>query len=208
MMKFVVETLIGLVEQGSYPLVFILMTMESVLIPVPSEVVMPFSGFLVSRGSMDFWLAVLSGVLGNLTGSLIAYYLGVRAGWELLLRIKVISKVISESEIRKAENLLRRRGSEAVLIGRMMPGVRTVISLPAGMSRISLSRFVLFTIVGSIPWNALLVYSGMILEDNWSFVSSYLDQVFVAILAIAFVYIVLKKMRNHVLFLAMKEYDN
>jgi len=201
MMKFVIEALIGLVEQGSYPLVFILMTMESALIPVPSEVVMPFSGFLVSRGSMDFWIAVLSGVLGNLTGSLIAYYLGVRAGWELLLRIKVISKVISESEIRKAENLLRRRGSEAVLIGRMMPGVRTVISLPAGMSRVDLSRFVLFTITGSIPWNALLVYSGMILEDNWGLVSSYLDQVFVAILVIAFVYIVVKRIKNHIRFL-------
>ncbi|MGY0287941.1 MAG: DedA family protein [Candidatus Methanodesulfokora washburnensis] len=201
MMKFVIEALIGLVEQGSYPLVFILMTMESALIPVPSEVVMPFSGFLVSRGSMDFWIAVLSGVLGNLTGSLIAYYLGVRAGWELLLRIKVISKVISESEIRKAENLLRRRGSEAVLIGRMMPGVRTVISLPAGMSRVDLSRFVLFTIAGSIPWNALLVYSGMILEDNWGLVSSYLDQVFVAILVIAFVYIVVKRIKNHIRFL-------
>jgi membrane protein DedA with SNARE-associated domain len=201
MMKFVIEALIGLVEQGSYPLVFILMTMESALIPVPSEVVMPFSGFLVSRGSMDFWIAVLSGVLGNLTGSLIAYYIGVRAGWELLLRIKVISKVISESEIRKAENLLRRRGSEAVLIGRMMPGVRTVISLPAGMSRVDLSRFVLFTIAGSIPWNALLVYSGMILEDNWGLVSSYLDQVFVAILVIAFVYIVVKRIKNHIRFL-------
>jgi membrane protein DedA with SNARE-associated domain len=201
MMKFVIEALIGLVEQGSYPLVFILMTMESALIPVPSEVVMPFSGFLVSRGSMDFWIAVLSGVLGNLTGSLIAYYIGVRAGWELLLRIKVISKVISESEIRKAENLLRRRGSEAVLIGRMMPGVRTVISLPAGMSRVDLSRFVLFTITGSIPWNALLVYSGMILEDNWGLVSSYLDQVFVAILVIAFVYIVVKRIKNHIRFL-------
>ncbi|RSN73809.1 MAG: DedA family protein [Thermoproteota archaeon] len=201
MMKFVIEALIGLVEQGSYPLVFILMTMESALIPVPSEVVMPFSGFLVSRGSMDFWIAVLSGVLGNLTGSLIAYYIGVRAGWEWLLRIKVISKVISESEIRKAENLLRRRGSEAVLIGRMMPGVRTVISLPAGMSRVDLSRFVLFTITGSIPWNALLVYSGMILEDNWGLVSSYLDQVFVAILVIAFVYIVVKRIKNHIRFL-------
>jgi membrane protein DedA with SNARE-associated domain len=201
MMKFVIEALIGLVEQGSYPLVFILMTMESALIPVPSEVVMPFSGFLVSRGSMDFWIAVLSGVLGNLTGSLIAYYIGVRAGWEWLLRIKVISKVISESEIRKAENLLRRRGSEAVLIGRMMPGVRTVISLPAGMSRVDLSRFVLFTIAGSIPWNALLVYSGMILEDNWGLVSSYLDQVFVAILVIAFVYIVVKRIKNHIRFL-------
>lgn len=200
-MKFVIEALIGLVEQGSYPLVFILMTMESALIPVPSEVVMPFSGFLVSRGSMDFWIAVLSGVLGNLTGSLIAYYIGVRAGWEWLLRIKVISKVISESEIRKAENLLRRRGSEAVLIGRMMPGVRTVISLPAGMSRVDLSRFVLFTIAGSIPWNALLVYSGMILEDNWGLVSSYLDQVFVAILVIAFVYIVVKRIKNHIRFL-------
>jgi membrane protein DedA with SNARE-associated domain len=201
MMKFVIEALIGLVEQGSYPLVFILMTMESALIPVPSEVVMPFSGFLVSRGSMDFWIAVLSGVLGNLTGSLIAYYIGVRAGWEWLLRIKVISKVISESEIRKAENLLRRRGSEAVLIGRMMPGVRTVISLPAGMSRVDLSRFVLFTITGSIPWNALLVYSGMILEDNWGLISSYLDQVFVAILVIAFVYIVVKRIKNHIRFL-------
>ena len=150
---------------------------------------------------MDFWIAVLSGVLGNLTGSLIAYYIGVRAGWELLLRIKVISKVISESEIRKAENLLRRRGSEAVLIGRMMPGVRTVISLPAGMSRVDLSRFVLFTIAGSIPWNALLVYSGMILEDNWGLISSYLDQVFVAILVIAFVYIVVKRIKNHIRFL-------
>ncbi|MGC9103542.1 MAG: DedA family protein [Candidatus Methanodesulfokora sp.] len=192
-MKFFVEYLICLVERGSYPLVFILMTMESALVPIPSEVVMPFSGFLVSRGFMNFWLAVLSGVLGNLAGSIIAYYLGVKIGWEWLLRIKGISKMIGWGEIKKAEDLFRKRGDGAVLIGRMMPGVRTVISLPAGMFRVDPLRFVLFTVAGSIPWNVLLVYAGMILEDNWDLVSSYLDQMLVAILVAAFAYIVLKR---------------
>ncbi|MGC9021451.1 MAG: DedA family protein, partial [Candidatus Methanodesulfokora sp.] len=168
-------------------------TMESALVPIPSEVVMPFSGFLVSRGFMNFWLAVLSGVLGNLAGSIIAYYLGVKIGWEWLLRIKGISKMIGWGEIKKAEDLFRKRGDGAVLIGRMMPGVRTVISLPAGMFRVDPLRFVLFTVVGSIPWNVLLVYAGMILEDNWDLVSSYLDQMLVAILVAAFAYIVLKR---------------
>ena len=193
MMKSVVEFLISLVEQGSYPLVFILMTLESALIPIPSEIVMPFSGFLVSRGSMNFWLAVISGVLGNLTGSIITYYLGMKIGWEWLLRMKVISKVIGESEIKRAESLLRKRGSEAVFIGRMMPGVRTVISLPAGMFRVDPLRFVLFTVAGSIPWNLLLVYAGMVLEDNWGIVSSYLDQILIAVLVAAFAYIVLRR---------------
>lgn len=194
MMRSVVEALIGLVEQGSYPLVFILMAMESALIPIPSEIVMPFSGFLVSRGSMNFWLAVLSGVFGNLTGSVVAYYIGVKIGWEWLLRMRLISKLAGD--IRRAESLLRRRGGEAVFIGRMMPGVRTVISLPAGMFRVDPIRFVLFTIAGSIPWNALLVYAGLILGDNWGVVSSYLDQVFIAILAAAIAYIILKKWKN------------
>ncbi len=185
------EALIGVIHEGSYPLVFLLMTLESALIPIPSEVVMPFTGFLVQAGRMDYWLSVASGVAGNLVGSLIAYYIGLKVGWKPLKRVPLL-----EMKIGHAESFMDRYGRWAVLLGRVTPAIRTVISLPAGMSEMGIGEFIAFTVMGSIPWNMALVYSGMVLGEHWEVVSEYLDAAAVLIILLILVYLAVTLMNR------------
>lgn len=184
MIRIVVEALIGIIQEGSYPLVFLLMTLESALIPIPSEVVMPFAGFLVQAGKMDYWFAVSCGVTGNLLGSLIAYFIGLKVGWEPLKGIPLL-----EMKIEHAESFMNKYGRWAVLIGRVTPAIRTVISLPAGMSEMNLGEFTILTVLGSIPWNMALVYSGMVLGEHWEIISRYLDTAAMIILLVFVLYL-------------------
>ncbi len=189
------EGLIALVSKGSYPAIVLTMAGESALLPIPSEVVMPLAGFLVSTREMDFLSAVTSGVLGNLIGSLVSYYLGFRYGREMLDKYgKYI--FLRESHIRKSEFLFQRWGKQAVLLGRMLPGIRTVISFPAGTFKVPLKDLVLYTVIGSIPWNTALVASGILLKENWGVISKYSHQLFVLGIIIMVIFIVLKFKRS------------
>lgn len=185
MIRTLAEALVGIIQEGSYPLVFLLMTLESALIPIPSEVVMPFAGFLVQAGRMDYWLAVACGVAGNLVGSLIAYFIGLKIGWEPLKGIPLL-----EMKIEHAESFMSTYGRWAVFIGRVTPAIRTVISLPAGMSGMNLGEFTILTVLGSIPWNMALVYSGVVLGEHWETVSGYLESATILILLLILVYLV------------------
>ncbi len=193
LLKALVEALIGIVQEGSYPLVFLLMTLESALIPIPSEVIMPFAGFLVQAGEMNYWLAVTSGVIGNLVGSLIAYFIGLKVGWEPFRKIPLLRR-----KVEHAENFMSRYGNWAVLLGRITPAIRTVISLPAGMSEMRLTEFVTLTVLGSIPWNIALVYSGVILGEHWEIISEYIDVAAILIVAALLAYLIMlfKKEEN------------
>ena len=186
-LKPLVEQVIEVVNQGSYPLIVILMALESALIPIPSEVVMPFAGFLVQRGKMEFWSAVLSGVMGNLIGSLAIYYVGAKVGWEPVER--KLGPFLGKS-LTKARNLFDEHGEVAVFFGRVLPAVRTVVSLPAGMSKMDSLKFVVLTVLGSLPWNFVLVYAGLILGEKWELVSSYIDPLAVVIVLLAIAYVV------------------
>ncbi len=186
-LKPLIEQVIEIVNQGSYPLIVVLMALESALIPIPSEIVMPFAGFLVQRGKMEFWPAVISGVLGNLIGSLVIYYVGAKVGWEPVE--KRFGSLLGKSLI-KARNLFDKHGDIVVLFGRVLPAVRTVVSLPAGLSKMDSFKFVVLTVIGSIPWNFMLVYAGFVLGENWELVSSYIDPLAVIIVLLAIIYVV------------------
>ncbi len=183
----IVDLVVQLVEHGSYPLVVALMALESALIPIPSEIVMPFAGFLVYEGKMNFWLAVASGVVGNLIGSLAIYLVGARIGWS---PIEEKLGFLFGKSLSKARRLFDEHGELAVFFGRILPAVRTVISLPAGLSKMNLLKFTALTVLGSIPWNLALVYSGMILRDNWEEVSKYLDPLAVLVVLILVIYVI------------------
>jgi len=173
---------VSLVEAGGYLGVFALMALESALVPVPSEAVMPFAGFLVSRGVFGFWEAVAAGSLGNLAGGLAAYWLGARYGRGLLERYGRYL-LVGEGELRRVEAFFARHGEAAVFLGRLLPAVRTVISFPAGVARVPLGRFAALTFAGSVPWNAALTYLGVLLGENWRLVEAagvYLDAAVVA----------------------------
>lgn len=152
------------------------MTLESALIPIPSEVTMPFSGSLIAMGRFNFWLVVLTGTLGNLVGSLLAYWLGAW-GQEAVVR-KVIMKygkyfLVSEHEYDQSERWFRRHGEPIVFFSRILPVLRTFISLPAGIAKMNLTKFCIYTTVGSFLWSVLLTYIGVILGHNWQSLEAY-----------------------------------
>jgi membrane protein DedA with SNARE-associated domain len=162
-----VEELIRRFAEHGYLAVFVLMTLESACIPIPSEVTMLFAGFLVSRGEIDFVGVALAGTFANLVGSWIAYAAGRTGGRALLERYgKYI--LVREHEIARAEAWFARHGELAVFVSRMLPVVRTFISLPAGIAEMPLSRFSVYTFAGSLPWVFALTGAGWALGENWN----------------------------------------
>jgi membrane protein DedA with SNARE-associated domain len=162
--------MVSLIATTGYVGVFVLMTLESACIPLPSEVTMPFAGFLASQGVLSFWLIVLAGGLGNLGGSLIAYYVGLALEDSVLRTfIRRWGKwvLMSERDYELAEGWFRHHGEIVVFVSRMLPIIRTFISLPAGVARMNVLRFSIYTIVGSLLWSTLLTYIGVQLGDHW-----------------------------------------
>lgn len=152
--------------------VFLLMTAESALIPIPSEVIMPFAGALAGLGKMNLIEAILAGTLGNVLGSYIAWIIGRTGGRAIVVRLGRYVR-IKEEDLHKAEVWFAKRGEAAVLIGRVLPVVRTFISLPAGVAEMKPLRFGIFTFLGALPWCAALAAIGYALGANWSHVANY-----------------------------------
>lgn len=152
---------------GSYGLVavFLLMVLESACIPVPSEAIMMYGGFLVARGEQDLVPVIVVGVLGNLVGSWIAYWVGYAKGRDWALRFHWLH--ITEQRLAIADRFFARWGSWAVLLSRCLPIVRTFISLPAGVARMPFVRFSVFTVLGCLPWVAALTLLGRAAGDDW-----------------------------------------
>ncbi len=152
---------------GSYGLaaVFILMILESACIPVPSEAIMLYGGFLVARGEQALFAIVAAGVLGNLVGSWIAYWVGYAKGREWALRFHWLH--ITEKRLDVADRWFARWGSWAVLLSRCLPIVRTFISLPAGVARMPFWRFTVLTVIGCLPWVTGLALLGRAAGDDW-----------------------------------------
>lgn len=146
------------------------MAIESALIPLPSEVIMPFSGYLASIGRFDLALVILFGSIGNTLGSLVAYGLGYWGRDSVVRRfVRKYGRFIlfTEKELDATERLMHRYNGAAVLVARFTPGIRTIISLPAGVSKLPLGRFVWMTFIGTLLWSALLAWIGYVLGNNW-----------------------------------------
>lgn len=159
----------SVIESSGYLAVFVLMTLESVLIPIPSEITMPFAGFLVSLGRLNFFLVILTGAFANLTGSLAAYGLGSLGKERVHILVRKYGKflLISVSEIERAEKWFRTYGEIIAFGSRLLPVVRTFISLPAGMARMNIYKFAVYSFLGSLIWSSILTYIGVILGNNW-----------------------------------------
>ncbi len=180
-----------------YPGIFFLMVVESAMIPIPSEIIMPFSGFLVAAGKLSFVEVLLAGSFGNLIGSIITYYLGIKIGRPLIIKYGRYI-LFSEKHLRFTEKLFERLGDKISFIGRLLPGVRTYVSFPLGIAKANPIKFMIYTLMGSIIWNALLTYAGIRLGSDWqSFhkYSPYLDIV-AAIVIVVFVLWFIHKMKN------------
>ncbi len=176
--------------------VFVLMTLESACIPIPSEAIMLFAGFNVSEGNMTLFGVVVAGVLGNLVGSLIAYAAGYYGRIELLDQNRFIH--INRKHLEWADNWFQKHGPATVFFSRMIPIVRTFISLPAGSARMPLGRFVLFTTAGCIPWVLLLAIIGREVGSRWEDWRGYLhyvDYAVIAAIVLGIVYLIVKRRR-------------
>ena len=202
---FIVGNLTNLISHFGLLAVFFLMTAESALIPIPSEITMPFAGFLAGRGIINFWLVIFIGALGNLTGSLLAYWLGYVKGEEW---IKIAIKkwghwlLIRESEYDKAKAWYVKYGQGVTFASRMLPIVRTFISLPAGIAKMNLPLFILLTFIGSFLWSGVLAYLGLKLGQNWLAIEPIFRKlqfiiVLIGVLAVSFyIYHHLKRRRS------------
>jgi membrane protein DedA with SNARE-associated domain len=165
---------IYLIQSLGYWGVFIGMTLESACIPLPSEIIMTFSGFVVWQGNTNMTLLgiTLVGAVANLFGSLIAYYVGSIGGRPLLEKYgKYI--LITHSNLERADKWFEKYGYEAVFISRMLPGIRTFISLPAGIAHMDIKKFIIYTFIGSLPWTFALGYIGVLLGPHWDLIESY-----------------------------------
>ena len=191
---FLTDSIIYIIDSVGYLGVFILMTLESALIPIPSEVIMPFSGFLVYMGRMNLFFVITVGAFGNLIGSFIAYFVGLRFGRGFLEKYGRYL-LINDEHIRAVEEFFKNYGSIAVFIGRLLPAVRTIISFPAGMSKMNLAIFSFYTLFGSYLWNFLLVYIGIILKERWEIIQTFfhiIDLILILTVLCLIIYLYLK----------------
>lgn len=149
-----------------------LMAIESSNIPLPSEIIMPFAGYLVYLGVMNIWWAAFFGAIGCVIGSVISWAVGFWGGRPLLNKYgKYI--LISHYDLDRADNWFKKHGEATVLIGRLLPIVRTYISLPAGIAKMRLDKFILYTLIGSFPWCFFLAWVGLKLGANWESIRGY-----------------------------------
>jgi membrane protein DedA with SNARE-associated domain len=177
--------------------VFLLMTLESACIPIPSEAIMLFAGFSVSKGELTLVGIVTAGVLGNLVGSWIAYAVGYYGRLDLLEKNKLIH--ISPKHLAWADNWFERYGAPTVFFSRMLPIVRTFISLPAGVAKMPFRRFTIYTLAGSIPWVLALAIVGEKVGENWEdwrHKLGYLDYLVLAAIVGGVIYLVVKRRRG------------
>lgn len=185
-----------------YPGIVFLMFLENVFPPIPSELIMPFAGFTASQGQLAFYGVVLAGWLGSLVGQLPLYYLGRLANED---RLKGWADRygrwlgVSSRDIGKADDWFDRHGPKAVFLGRLVPGVRSLISVPAGMSEMKLAPFLLYSALGTGLWSLLLAWLGLMLGQRYDLVETYLGPVsyvvFTGLFVVALVWLV-KRVRR------------
>ena len=167
--------IIATIASFGYGGVILMMAIESACIPLPSEIIMPFSGYLVHTGRFDLQLVAVAGAVGCLLGSYVAYYLGASGGRRLLLRYGRWV-LIAPHEIELADWFFDRWGGPAVFFSRLLPVVRTFIAFPAGVSRMRIIPFSLYTLAGSYLWCLVLAYAGMKLGQHWEALAPYFHQ--------------------------------
>ncbi len=166
-------------DYGYYAVV-VLMVLESACIPIPSEVTMVFGGFLVSRGRLDFFWVGMLGTLANVLGSWLAYWVGLVGGRPLIERWGRYI-FLRKHELDRAEVWFDKHGEAAVFVSRLLPVVRTFISLPAGVAKMPFAKFTIYTFLGCLPWTFALTWAGFLLGENWETFLKYGEPVSIAI---------------------------
>jgi membrane protein DedA with SNARE-associated domain len=170
------EWIVRSVGTSGYIGIFVLMALESACIPIPSEVTMPVGGLLAAEGKLSFFWVGMVGALANVAGSWAAYFIGASGGRPLLLRYGRYL-LIRSHDVYRADRWFDKHGEATVFFSRLLPVIRTFISLPAGVARMPFARFTFFTFVGCLPWSFALAYAGFILGRNWERILPYIEPI-------------------------------
>ncbi len=165
-MEQISQMFLGFIDSYGYIAVAVLMAMENACIPIPSELILGFAGYLIYAEKMTFTGAMVAGMIGGMAGSIFAYAVGATGGRKFVDKYGKYF-LIKKSHVDLAQNWFDRYGIRAVFFSRMLPVVRTFISLPAGFARVNFPSFLFYTFAGSLPWTALILYAGMFLGENW-----------------------------------------
>ncbi|MGH8399034.1 MAG: DedA family protein [Gammaproteobacteria bacterium] len=190
--------IIGTISTLGYGGIVLLMAIESACIPLPSEIIMPFSGYLVYRGEMTLWLVALAGAAGCVLGSLVAYWVGAWGGRPLVEKYGRYM-LVSHHDLDVADRWFNRHGDVIILIGRLLPLVRTFIAFPAGVARMSLTRFILYTFIGSYIWCWAMAWVGLRLGEHWNTLGPWFhrfDTIIVVLVVLGFIWYVWRHVRN------------
>jgi membrane protein DedA with SNARE-associated domain len=158
--------IVATISTLGYGGVVLLMAIESACIPLPSEIIMPFSGYLVSRGEMNLWLVGVAGAFGCVVGSMVAYWVGMYGGRPLIEKYGRFI-LISHHDLDLADRWFAKYGEIIVFVSRLLPAIRTFIAFPAGVARMNVPRFIIYTFAGSLPWCIGLAYVGQKLGEHW-----------------------------------------
>lgn len=189
----------AIVASSGYAGIFLLMFLESSSLPIPSEVILPFAGYLASTGQLNIWLTIVVSTIAGLSGSLIDYYVGMK-GTSLLGQQRALKNLLyDEGKIDAAKKWFTRYGEPAVFLSRLIPGFRTLISFPAGAVKMNLGKFILFTVAGCLIWNTALIYLGVYVGANWREIRSgahYLIIGVAAVLILLTVYVIKGRKRT------------
>ncbi len=193
------DKIVEIVSAFGYIGVFLLMLLENIFPPIPSELIMPLAGFVAARGDLNFIGVILVGTAGSVVGALPWYYAGAKLGQE---RMKRLAKrwghwlTLSPEDVDKASNWFDRHGKGAVFFGRLIPAVRTLISVPAGIAGMSMTKFLIYSTLGSLIWTALLALAGFVLESQYEKVSQYLDPVSTGVVVLMVLYYLYRLIRQ------------
>jgi membrane protein DedA with SNARE-associated domain len=179
--------IMGVIASMGYGGIVLLMAIESACIPLPSEIIMPFAGFLVYKGELVLWIVALAGAIGCVLGSIPAYYVGMLGGRPLAEKYgKYI--LLSKHDLDLADRLFAKHGEIIIFIARMLPAVRTFIAFPAGVVRMNMTKFIVYTFIGSFIWCLLLAYAGMKFGENWESLKVYFHEFHYVIAALGLLF--------------------
>ncbi len=203
------QIIIDLMEKFGYLGVFLLIAVENIFPPIPSEVILTFGGFMTTYTSLNVVLVIVFATLGSVVGAIVLYYIGKILNKDRLIKIVngKIGKVLrlKASDIEKADNWFDTKGQLTVFFCRFVPIVRSLISIPAGMSEMPMKKFLLYTTLGSAIWNTVLVVLGSIMGDNWDSIVSFMEEyshialiLLVILFIVAVIYFYTKRMRKQV----------
>nr|WP_127057875.1 DedA family protein [Veillonella ratti] len=178
------DYLISFLETYGYAAMFITMVLENANVPIPSEIVLGFSGYLIAQGVFEMNMTMIVATAAGVVGSILSYWMGEHGGRPLLRKYGRYI-FFNEHKFEMAEKMFNKYGGAAVFFGRLLPGIRTFISFPAGIARYPMGRFIIWTLLGTIPWTILLVWLGVKLGEHWQDLIEY-NHEFLVIMIVVF----------------------